>query len=158
MKGPKKFLTPNFCGPKKNFDPKNCLWTIFGSKIHLNPNFILDPIFISDQKKFSDPKFLRIQKIFRTRNVLLTNNFFDPIFFWSQIFFAQIFFWPKFFLTQNFFDPKSFLTKFFFYPEFFQTICKQFNQSQTSLSLPWAWHSSAPACFFIFPLKGGADA
>ena len=23
------------------------------------------------------------------------------------------------------------------------------NQSQTSLSLPWAWHSSAPACFFF---------
>ena len=27
------------------------------------------------------------------------------------------------------------------------------NQIQTSLSLPWAWHSSAPACFQILTFK-----
>ena len=52
---------------------------------------------------------------------------------------------PKFFRFKNFLDQKFLRT-------FLDNQSKQgSNQGQQSLSLPWAWHSSAPACYWNCP-------
>ena len=111
--------------------------------------------------------------IFGTQNFLGTLYFFgnnismDQFFLDAKCFWTQAFFGHTIFLTQNFILIKNcFQTQYMFWTRIFpeKTRDKTFSnwqiktmllnqsnqeyyQGQKRLSMHWAWHSSAPACF-----------